>query len=243
LPGTAGWLVLIATALLGSTVAGVAGFGAGVLLVPVAASVLGVRAAVPVLTVTMLVGNLSRLWWSRGDVNGRLATRFLAGAVPATAIGAAVFAGTRLEWLSGVIAAFLILALPLRRLLARYDLRPKMSHFPLLGAVFGFLSSIVVTIGPMLTPFFLAYGLRRGAYIATEAVCAFGMHVTRGVVFARYALITWETIVVGLVLGIAMFAGAWMGRRLVDRLSERAFVLAVEVLLVAMGLKLLLFPG
>jgi uncharacterized membrane protein YfcA len=101
----------------------------------------------------------------------------------------------------------------------------------------------VVTIGPMLTPFFLAYGLRRGAYIATEAVCAFGMHVTRGVVFARYALITWETIVVGLVLGIAMFAGAWMGRRLVDRLSERAFVLAVEVLLVAMGLKLLLFPG
>jgi len=32
-------------------------------------------------------------------------------------------------------------------------------------------------------------------------------------------------------------------RKLVNRLSERAFVLAVEALLVLTGLKLLLFPG
>ncbi|HEY3190256.1 MAG TPA: hypothetical protein VGJ70_22390, partial [Solirubrobacteraceae bacterium] len=71
MPGPAGWLLLIATALVGSTVAGVAGFGAGVLLLPVAASVLGLRAAVPVLTVTMLIGNLSRIWWSRGEIDRR----------------------------------------------------------------------------------------------------------------------------------------------------------------------------
>jgi hypothetical protein len=238
-----GWIVLVSTALIGSTIGGVAGFGAGVLLLPVAASVLGLRAAVPVLTVTMLVGNLSRLWWSRGEVDGRLALRYLAGAAPASALGAVVFAGARIEWLSWVIAAFLILALPIRRLLERYDLRPGLRHFPVLGGVFGFLSSIVVTTGPMVTPFFLAYGLRRGALIATEAVCAFGMHVTRGLVFARYALLTSDTVTIGLVLGTTMFAGSWAGRKLVDRLSERAFVLAVEALLVLMGLKLLLFPG
>ena len=242
-PTTTGWLVLLATALVGSTLGGVVGFGAGVLLLPVAGSVLGLRAAVPVLTVTMLIGNLSRIWLSRGEIDGAVVRRYLAAAIPASALGALVFAGARIEWLSWVIAAFLILALPLRRILERYDLRPGLRHFPVLGGIFGFLSSIVVTTGPIVTPFFLAYGLRRGAFIGTESVCALGMHVTRAAVFARYALLTWETVAVGLVLGTTMFAGAWAGRRMVDRLSERAFTRAVEALLVLMGLKLLLFPG
>lgn len=89
--------MLIVTSLIGSTIGGVAGFGAGVLLLPVAASVLGLRAAVPVLTVTMLVGNLSRLWWSRDEMDGRVALRYLAGAAPASALGAVVFAGARIE--------------------------------------------------------------------------------------------------------------------------------------------------
>ena len=91
-----------------------------------------------------------------------------------------------------------------------------------------------------LTPFFLAYGLRRGAYIATESLCALGMHVARGAVLARYRLLTGETIAIGLVLGATMFAGSWIGRRLLDRLSDRVFLVIIEVLVVLMGLSMLL---
>ena len=103
-------------------------------------------------------------------------------------------------------------------------------------------AALVVTTGPVVTPFFLAYGLRRGAYIATESVCALGMNVTRGAVLARYALLTWDTIAVGCVLGGTMFAGAWIGRRLLERMSERAFLVVIEALLVVMGLHFLLVP-
>ena len=65
MPDPLTWMILIGTALLGSTIGGIAGFGAGILLLPVAAWTLGIRAAVPVLTVTMLFGNLARIWWSR----------------------------------------------------------------------------------------------------------------------------------------------------------------------------------
>ena len=34
------------------------------------------------------------------------------------------------------------------------------------------------------------------------------MHVTRGLVFARYRMISAETLIIGLVLGTTMFAGA-----------------------------------
>src|SRR4029450_362718 len=92
MPDPLTWMILIGTALLGSTIGGIAGFGAGILLLPVAAWTLGIRAAVPVLTVTMLFGNLARIWWSRHDLNGGRTLRVVAGAVPATAGGRSILA-------------------------------------------------------------------------------------------------------------------------------------------------------
>jgi uncharacterized membrane protein YfcA len=242
MPDPVTWIVLVGTALVGSTIAGVAGFGAGVVLLPVAVATLGARTAVPALTITMLLGNLSRLWWSRGETDRGVTWRFLAGAVPATALGTALFAGAPSDWLSRVIGVFLLAAVPLRRALTSGRLRVRLAHFPYLGGAFGLLSAVVVTTGPVMTPFFLAYGLRRGGFIATEAVCAAAMHVTRGLTFARYRLLTGRAVAIGVVLGLTMFAGAWLGRRLLDRMSDRVFLRVIEALLIVLGLHLLLLP-
>lgn len=241
-PDPLGWAVLIGGAFLGSLVGGVAGFGAGITLLPLLAWIVGVRATAPVLTVTMLLGNFSRLWWSRADIDRAVVARFLLGAVPATAVGAVIYAGVASHWLRWIVGAFLIAAVPLRRLLLSRYFRMRLRDFTLVGGAIGALSAMVVSTGPILTPFFLAYGLRRGGFIATEALCTFGMHVTRTIVFAGYALLTWPTVAVGLVLGSTMFAGSWIARRLLDRMSDRVFLLILEVLLVLMGLQFLLFP-
>jgi len=235
-------LVLVGAAVVASVVAGVAGFGAGIILLPVLAWVLGVKAAVPVLTITMLLGNISRMWWSRADVDRAVAVRFIVGAVPASALGAWVYAGSSSEGLSRVIGAFLLVGLPLRRLLITRNVRVRLVHFPFLGAALGALSSLVVTTGPVMTPFFLAYGLRRGAYIATDSICAFAMHIARGAAFARLRVISWDGVAVGLLLGLTMFLGSWIGRRLLDRMSERLFLVVIEGLVVVMGLHFLLVP-
>src|ERR1051325_1166568 len=107
-----GWAVVIAGALAGSIVGGVAGFGTGITLLPILTLMLGARTAIPVLTVTMTLGNLSRVWWSRHDLHPRVVGAFLLGAVPATALGAALFAGmTRSETLARGIGLFLLAAL------------------------------------------------------------------------------------------------------------------------------------
>ncbi|MBI1845548.1 MAG: sulfite exporter TauE/SafE family protein [Candidatus Rokubacteria bacterium] len=232
--------VLVAGALVGSVVGGAAGFGTGLILLPLVAWTLGIKATGPVLTVAMLLGNISRVWWSRHDLDPGVAVRFLAGAVPATALVAMLYAGLGGEWLARIIGVFLVLAVPVRRLLLSGRLRVGLATFPPLGVGIGALSALVVTTGPIAAPFFLAYGLRRGAYIATEGICAFAMHATRGVVFARYSLISGQTLLLGLLLGSVMFAGSWLGRRLLDRMSDRTFLVLVEALLVTMGLQFLL---
>src|SRR2546426_2055309 len=116
-PDPLGWAVLIGGALVGSTIGGVAGFGAGIILLPLLAWTVGIRASVPVLTVTMFLGNLSRVYWSRGEIDRRVVVRFLAGAVPATALGAVLYAGAASASLRWIIGIFLIAAVPLRRVL------------------------------------------------------------------------------------------------------------------------------
>jgi len=242
MPDPIGWAVLVVGALVGSVLGGVAGFGTGIIMLPLVAWAVGFRSAVPVLTVAMLIGNLSRIWWSRGEVDRAVVVRFALGAVPATALGTVLYAGVPAEWFGRIVGVFLLASVPLRRVLATDLFRMRLRYFPVLGAFIGLLSALVVTTGPLNTPFFLAYGLRRSAYVGTEAVCAMAMHLARGAALARFALLTWETVAVGLALGGTMFAGSWLGRRLLDRMSDRVFLGIIEALLVVMGLQSLLFP-
>jgi hypothetical protein len=234
--------ILLPVALAASIVGGVVGFGAAIILLPVTVWTMGARASIPVLTVTMLFGSAARVWWSRHEVDWRVVLRYLVGATPATALGTLLYAETSSETLARLIGLFLLGAVPLRRLLASAWFRVRLQHFYLVGGGIGFLSGLVVTTGPVATPFFLAYGLRRGAYIATESACVVVMHVTRAVVLARFALLTREAVWVGLALGATMFLGAWAARALLERMSDRVFLVLIESLLVVMGLQFLLVP-
>jgi uncharacterized membrane protein YfcA len=241
-PDALGWSVLAAAALIASTVGGVAGFGAGVIMIPVIAWVLGVKAAVPVLTVAMFMGNLARVWFSRREVVGGVVLAFLVGAIPSAIGGALLYSRIEGEWISRILGGFMLASVPLRRWLVHHGVHIRLGHFPLIGAVFGGLSAMVGSVGPLMTPFFLGHGLRRGAYVATDALCTVGMYVARGIVFRTHDLLAGPTVAVGVGIGLVMIAGAWAGRRILDRVSDVAFLRVLEVLLVAFGLQMLFWP-
>ena len=112
----------------------------------------------------------------------------------------------------------------------------------MLGAAFGLLSAIVGSVGPVMAPFFLAYRLVKAAYIGTEAACAVVMHVTKLVAYGGGGVLGRSAALAGLALAPVMVAGSWTGKRVLDRLPERAFTLIIECVLVASG-GLLLIEG
>jgi uncharacterized membrane protein YfcA len=221
---------------------GALGFGTGLVMLPLVVWVVGVRASVPVLTIALIVGNLSRAWWSRDELDWRVIGAYLLGAVPLAAIGSVLYTAAPPEWLSRLMGLVLLLAIPLHRWLGRGPRRMRLQHFPLLGAGTGLLSALVAATGPVNMPFFLGYGLRRGAFIGTEAVCAAAVHLTKTAVYGRYALVTPETGALGLAMGAVMFVGAFVGRRILERMSDRSFVLALEVLVAGLGVLFLVHP-
>ncbi|HEU5358234.1 MAG TPA: TSUP family transporter, partial [Gemmatimonadales bacterium] len=74
------WLAALA-AFLAATLAAVTGFGGAAVLLPVLVAIVGVRAAIPILTVAQLIGNGSRVWFNRTELDWRLVGWFAIGAV------------------------------------------------------------------------------------------------------------------------------------------------------------------
>jgi len=231
--------VLVAATFATAILSAVAGFGGGVLLLPIFIAALGTRDAVAVLTVTQLASNGSRVWLNRTEIHTRLVGVFAIGAIPAAVVGAILLSTAPLPALTKVIGGFLLIMVVWRRL------RPPAARvgdaaFAGIGAASGFGSAFLGSVGPMAAPFFLARGLVRGAYIGTEAASAVVMHLTKLIVFGAAAVLTVRTGLIGLALSPASAAGAWVGKRIVDRLPTRVFVLLVEVSLVASGVLLIL---
>src|SRR6185369_9065111 len=100
-------------------------------------------------------------------------------------------------------------------------LRVPTKGFAVLGAVFSFLSALLGSVGPIMIPFFLAYGLVKGALIGTEALATVVMHVTKLAVYGGTAVLTRRGFAIGLVLGSVMIAGSYAGKRLLDRVPEK----------------------
>jgi hypothetical protein len=91
-----------------------------------------------------------------------------------------------------------------------------------------------------MAPFFLAYGLVKGAYIGTEALATVVMHVAKLAAYGGAAILTARGVLVGLALGPIMIGGSWVGKRIVDRLPEHVFVLLIEITMATAGVLFLI---
>lgn len=234
------YCLLAGGAFVAATLAAVTGFGGAAVLLPILVVVFGVRDAIPILTVAQLIGNGSRVWFNWREVDRPVVGWFAAGGVPAALVGGVLFATAPLSFLRRLLGVFLLATVAYRHVGKTSALRPSLRGFAILGAVFSFLSALVGSVGPIMAPFFLAYGLIKGAYIGTEAFATVVMHVTKLVAYGAMSVLALKGVVAGLALGPIMIFGSFVGKKILDRLAERIFVLLIEATLVIAGLGFLI---
>jgi uncharacterized membrane protein YfcA len=217
----------------------VAGFGGGVLLLPVFTALFGLRVAVPILTLTQVSSNAFRVWFNRRELQWRLIGWFALGAVPLAVAGGLLLAHAPLGPLKRVLGVFLIGVVVWRRR-NPHPRKPADRSFAVVGAASGLGSALLGSVGPLTAPFFLAYGLTRAAYIGTEAAGALTMHLSKIAAYGAGDLLTGRVLFFGVALTPATLAGSWAGKRIVGRISERVFVILVEIGLVVAGVLFLI---
>ncbi|MGH7315693.1 MAG: sulfite exporter TauE/SafE family protein [Candidatus Rokuibacteriota bacterium] len=232
-------LFVLGVGLAAGTISGIVGFGSSIMLMPVLVIVFGPLHAVPIMAIAAILANLARVlvWWR--EVDWRACAAYSLTGVPAAALGARTLLVLPPSLIEVALGVFFLLMIPARRRLAAYGFRLRRSHLVVIGAVIGFLTGIVATTGPITAPIFLAYGLVKGAFIATEAAGSLAVYLSKAAVFRRFGALPLDVITQGLITGASLMAGAWIAKRFVLRLHPDRFRLLMDALMLISGLSML----
>ena len=231
--------LILLIGLVAGTISGIVGFGSSIMLMPVLIIVFGPLKAVPIMAVAALMANFSRIlvWWR--EVDWRATAVYSATGIPAAALGARTLLVLPPRIMEGTLGVFFILMIPARRWLLGHQLKLKIWHLAIVGAVIGYLTGIVVSTGPINTPFFLAYGLTKGAFLATEAAGSLAVYLSKAAVFHSFGALPWDAIVRGLIIGSSLMAGSLLAKRFVLAMPEERFRFLMDALLLLSGLTML----
>jgi len=233
------WIAILALGLAAGTVGGIVGFGSSIMLMPILMLAFGPKEAVPIMAIAALLANLSRVavWWR--EIDWRANAAYCVTAIPAAAMGARTLLKLEPQLIEAFLGFLFIAMVPIRRWLMARGLRIRLWHLSVVGAGIGFLSGLVASTGPINTPFFLAYGLVKGAYLSTEALGSMAVGITKAIVFQRFDALPPETALRGLIVGGSVMAGSWVARGFVLRLDAQQFRLLMDGLLICAGAVLL----
>ena len=233
------WAIVLALGLAAGTIGGIVGFGTSIILLPALVIVFGPREAVPIMAITAILANLSRVgvWWH--DVNWKICAAYGATAIPFAGLGATTLLKLPTRTIEIAMGVFFLLMIPGRRWLQNTGFKMKLWHFLPVGAVIGFLTGIVVSTGPINTPFFIAYGLVKGGFLATEAMSSLGMYITKSLVFQNFGALPWDTVVKGLIVGSSVMVGSWLSKRVVLRMDAAHFRLVMDAMMLVAALTML----
>ncbi len=235
-----GIVVIGIIAIFAGIVGGVIGFGSSIILMPILVWVFGPKLAVPIMAVAALFANGSRVltWWK--EISWPAVGWYALTGIPAAALGARTFVALSPALIEAALGCLLIAMIPGRKYLARREWRLQAWHLIFPGALIGYLSGLMVSTGPINTPFFLAHGLTKGAFIGTEALGSFLVFGSKASVLSIFSALPVAAVTKGVMVGIALSLGSVIAKRFVQSLKIQQFERLMDAVLLLAGITMLL---
>ncbi|MFY0610493.1 MAG: sulfite exporter TauE/SafE family protein [Hyphomicrobiaceae bacterium] len=236
-------VLVLLIGLVAGTLAGVIGFGGTTILLPILTLQFGPKAAVPIMAIASILGNFARVvaWWR--IVSWRAVGAYSVAAIPAAWLGAKTMLTLNPVTLELGLGVFFLAMIPLRRWFAASGFRVSLPGLAGAGAVIGFLTGIVANTGPINTPFFLAHGLTKGAFIGTEATASLAMFLSKATAFHSFGALPVETIINGVIVGASLMVGTCVAKHFLHALSEDMFRGLMDALLLVAGIAMIVSAG
>jgi len=202
-----------------STIAGLSGYGAGLLMPFVLIPIMGPQGVVPILAVAALFNNASRLAAFRDRIYWQRAFHLMITAIPGCLLGASAYTLLSGPGVMLMIGIVLLVIIPARRLLRNRPIGTSRAGALAAGAVYGVLIGGATGAGVILIPILLGMGLRGRSVIATDSLVSFVVGLFKVATFQTLGFLPWDWWVCALVIGISGVPGAFVARWLADRMA------------------------
>ena len=229
-------LVLVAcVALFASVIGGLAGYGTGALMPLVLVPLIGAEPVVPIIAISSVFTNLSRLAAYLRYVDRRRALIVFSAAALTTVLGAYGYTRLTNAGAALVIGAMLILSVPLRRVLKRRDIRLGDAGLAASAAGYGVVVGGTVGAGVILLSLLMAAGLEGAAVIATDAMISVGVSIIKISVFGLAGVVTAQVLAFALLIGAIALPGAFLARAFVERMPVHIHTAILDLVVISGG--------
>ena len=229
-------LALVASvALVASILGGVSGYGTGALMPLILVSLVGAEPVVPIIAISALFSNTSRVGAFLKYVDWRRVAIVLVGSVPTCVLGAWGYTKLSNAGAAMVIGSMLILSVPLRRLLKYHGVQVG-DRGLLLGSIgYGVVVGGTAGSGVILLSMLMAAGLEGAAVIATDAAVSIIIGIVKVSVFGVAGALSAQVISFALLIGIVALPGAFLARAFVERMPVHVHTAILDVVVLVGG--------
>jgi uncharacterized membrane protein YfcA len=231
--------IIILGTLVTSYIHGATGLAGGILLAAILAPIIGVKALVPVLSVTLLISHLSRAWINKRDFNSVVYLLIVVPAVPALIISTNIYTSLNAAWISGILGTVVLISIPYRHWAAGKRIKTRKSALSVAGFIHGSLTGVSIGPGMLLVPLIFGYGLSKEAFVATFAAIAVTVNITRVSSFSFLGELPGDFLLLGFLTGLLTIPGNLLGRMSLRRMTIARHGFFVDVLTLIAGLHFL----
>lgn len=230
------FLLFLILSLIAEVLGTVGGFGSSVFFVPFANIFIDFKSVLGVTAVFHLSSNISKLLLFREGLDKRLLAYIGIPAVVFVIIGGILSKYIDETILKLSFSIFIIVTSLFFLLFKSYVISATKKNAVVGGTMSGFLAGVLGTGGAIRGLTLVAFNVEKSAFVATSAAIDFAVDFSRTVVYFFNGYIRAEHAKYMIGLLIIGFVGSWIGKQLLQHISQERFKTIVLILLLLVGL-------
>jgi len=230
-------LALVASvAMLASVMGGVSGYGTGALMPLVLVPLVGAEPVVPIIAISAMFTNSSRVFAFLKYADWRRAAIVLAASVPTCVLGAWGYTRLSSAGAALVIGGMLIASVPLRRMLRHHGFKVGDGGLGLGSVGYGLAVGGTAGSGVILLSLLMAAGVEGAGVIATDAAISIIISIVKISVFGFAGVITAQVIAFALLIGVVALPGAFLARAFIERMPVHVHTVILDAVVLLGGI-------
>lgn len=228
-------VAFLLVALISEILGTIGGFGSSAIFVPLAGFFYSLQTVLALTSILHVFSNSAKLLLFRKTINFKIVWWIGIPSVVMVLAGAQLNAMITLRYAELVLGIFLVLFSSFLLFRPEMKLAPTKRNAVTTGGLAGFFAGLIGTGGAIRAMGLAAFDLEKSTFVATSAAVDMGVDVSRSAVYVYNGYLQADYYYYIPLLLVVAVAGSWIGKKMLEKVSQRNFRRIVLVLLFAIG--------
>ncbi|MCB9192114.1 MAG: sulfite exporter TauE/SafE family protein [Flavobacteriales bacterium] len=228
--------LFILLALLAEILGTVGGFGSSLFFVPIASYFLDFHSVLGITAIFHVSSNITKIAFFRKGFDKKVVLSLGIPAVLFVIIGAFMSKYIASEILETALAIFLIVTSLTFLIFKQLEVKPTLTNSIGGGVLSGLIAGVLGTGGAIRGITLAAFNMKTEVFIATSAIIDLGIDASRSVVYTLNGYVHTHDLYLIPILLVVSILGTWIGKKILDRVSQEQFKSTVLILILLTGI-------